>query len=504
MRKSIFGNFFWILWIGTLLGAIWQTIDVIFNVIPQEQWVTEGIILLCVFAGVIFVLFIIRNMSFRFRLQEQNSSFGKKTMVLEIMGLLVLFFTMAGMRIFYLSGIGVSSLETIYYQLATVGNELEDLSLQPFRSRIYISLLSVVFSLLGNKIIVAVYVQCLLQCISIVFLYGMVRNLNGKIDAFLVGLLLAVSQPVFSTLTEISPMHLVFLLFAFAMWFLSISWKYVNRSDSNLLGRILLLILSALVVTAVICVECMGFWLILMELLGLCLYEYRDGKASATRILGNVFLFLFATIVTGVLIIFVCATMEHQDVISYGLSIYMDWIGTFQLHIPYIFPVNMLEVSIGMLCIAGSWVFGYWIAKRDENIIYVSLLLAVILGMLYLPNADSYALLFQSAWILIMCVSVVSLCRKYEPKEVAVIQENAADESTIKEKTSQREDTPAVNMKNVETPCEEPPRFVPIPNPLPLPKQHVHKEMDYGVDVTDAQLHYDLDDVAAGDDYDLK
>lgn len=46
----------------------------------------------------------------------------------------------------------------------------------------------------------------------------------------------------------------------------------------------------------------------------------------------------------------------------------------------------------------------------------------------------------------------------------------------------------------------EKPRF--IENPLPLPKKHVKREMDYDFEVAEADMHYQLE-VAAGDDFDF-
>ena len=42
-----------------------------------------------------------------------------------------------------------------------------------------------------------------------------------------------------------------------------------------------------------------------------------------------------------------------------------------------------------------------------------------------------------------------------------------------------------------------------IDNPLPLPKKHVKKTMDYGIDVAEEQMKYDRD-VRDDDDFDLK
>ena len=49
-----------------------------------------------------------------------------------------------------------------------------------------------------------------------------------------------------------------------------------------------------------------------------------------------------------------------------------------------------------------------------------------------------------------------------------------------------------------ETPKKKP-RF--IENPLPLPKKHVKREMDYDHEVLETDMHYDID-VAEGDDFD--
>lgn len=43
-----------------------------------------------------------------------------------------------------------------------------------------------------------------------------------------------------------------------------------------------------------------------------------------------------------------------------------------------------------------------------------------------------------------------------------------------------------------------------IPNPLPLPKKHIRKEMDYGFEPSKEQMHYDLNNYNVNDDYDLK
>ena len=43
-----------------------------------------------------------------------------------------------------------------------------------------------------------------------------------------------------------------------------------------------------------------------------------------------------------------------------------------------------------------------------------------------------------------------------------------------------------------------------IPNPLPLPKKHVKKEMNYAFEPSADMMHYDYNNYRFDDDYDLK
>lgn len=42
-----------------------------------------------------------------------------------------------------------------------------------------------------------------------------------------------------------------------------------------------------------------------------------------------------------------------------------------------------------------------------------------------------------------------------------------------------------------------------IKNPLPGPKKHVRKEMDYDLDVPESRMHYDID-ILPNDDFDVE
>ena len=74
--------------------------------------------------------------------------------------------------------------------------------------------------------------------------------------------------------------------------------------------------------------------------------------------------------------------------------------------------------------------------------------------------------------------------------------ENSADPTSIDAGTEQMwEDNSAQENK-------KPVKF--LENPLPVPKKHVRKKMDYAFEPSAEQMHYDLNNYRLDDDYDLK
>ena len=64
--------------------------------------------------------------------------------------------------------------------------------------------------------------------------------------------------------------------------------------------------------------------------------------------------------------------------------------------------------------------------------------------------------------------------------------------------------TESVSEVPAETVIEDSKPIKFIENPLPLPKKHVKKEMNYAFEPTPDQMHYDLNNYDVDDDYDLK
>lgn len=64
--------------------------------------------------------------------------------------------------------------------------------------------------------------------------------------------------------------------------------------------------------------------------------------------------------------------------------------------------------------------------------------------------------------------------------------------------------TMSAEEKPGETPEARPNKNISfIPNPLPVPKRHVKREMGYDHDVTPDKMHYDVE-LQPGDDFDIE
>ena len=100
---------------------------------------------------------------------------------------------------------------------------------------------------------------------------------------------------------------------------------------------------------------------------------------------------------------------------------------------------------------------------------------------------------------LLLVVSVIFFAMK-RPKKTSKEIEMVTAKSP-----KENEETANITENKMETPQTEDSKPIKlIENPLPLPKKHVKKEMNYAFEPTPDQMHYDLNNYNVEDDYDLK
>ncbi len=93
-------------------------------------------------------------------------------------------------------------------------------------------------------------------------------------------------------------------------------------------------------------------------------------------------------------------------------------------------------------------------------------------------------------------------------EETPIVEEfKTFDENPVTEEVKDLNETPSnenvakAEEKTADEPKEE--KVELIENPLPLPKKHVHREMDYGRSIPEAWMHYDVELDSRNDHYDI-
>ena len=90
-----------------------------------------------------------------------------------------------------------------------------------------------------------------------------------------------------------------------------------------------------------------------------------------------------------------------------------------------------------------------------------------------------------------------------EPVTTETTETEPAETESAKTEPEKPVETETVSDKTSENETEkvQPVEF--IENPLPLPKKHVHREMDYGRSIPEAWMHYDVELTKENDHYDI-
>lgn len=504
LKKGIFGCIVWILFIGILITAMIQNIYVFSSETPQKMWLTEGLILGCIFVAVQGGLWMMRSLSFR--IQRKWTLDNAKIRFLEGFGLLFLILLFLGTRGYILFNGMSPSLENPYYTSAIVGSSYDTASFSTL-SNIYIYLLSILFSLLGNKIILGVYLQIVLQGITYLLLYFTVKNVNGRVYAFAVTAALTLWSTFFDSLQKLSPVYLLFFLLIAVIWYMTITWKVLFQKKGNGIQQFLLVLLISILTGCLCYLDMLGMCLLVIGLAGFLSCRSDEKSEMDKSAMVAISVFLLVSVISFFAFLWMESFVSGTDFLTNLTVFYTHRISQIQYEWSYIFPSIYVELSMGMLFLAAGWIVGYWLSGKDENLFYILLLAGTACCSIFVHGEMDYGLLSQFSWIVLIIVSVVSFCTYYGEKQVTPMKENDVKQE-MKVSSEGEAESGITGNENQEEKTEpgirENAPFVPIPNPLPLPKKHVHKEMDYGIEIDESQMHYDLEQIPDDDDYDLK
>lgn len=457
-------------------------------------------------------------------------------LVAESLVVVILFAVGIFLRVQGLAGAGE---DASYYELTKVVEGQTIPAVVHGASYIYLQLLHLVYLIFGNKFIAGIWLQIVLQIMAGFFLYRAVRKAAG-IFASLVTLGFVVAGPLMiEESLSLSPENLFLAIYAIALY---ACVKCISGSKS------LVSCIVAGVLIAVVCyLDFMGVTLLVVTVVGLLFEKNEDDRSLPERLVGSL-LCILSCGAGFVLLIFVDSLVSGK---AFGSVIAAWW----ELYCPSVFSVpTVLKISSAsvdvmlLLLLMALGIFGYWCSFYKERQSIWILLAIMLVAIQCFGMTTTEVNGYLNLYIVFAILAGASLTNMFafgdddedlrplgkmiekEEKEVttrksrvaAAKEEPVAEETVVKERRvpvlpERKPRTVAIeepDMPKEPVVSKEPemtkeseakeaePKVKFLENPLPLPKKHVKKVLDYDIKLTPGMYHYDVE-VDDDDDYDI-
>ncbi len=323
-------------------------------------------------------------------------------------------------------------------------------------SYVYTVCLSTILSFTGNKAAVGVFLQLFLEITVILVFYAGVRMLTGRTEAVCAMAVMTFSMDFCGEMFRLTPEVFYLLLYAVGILFLGM---YGKRPT---VGRLILIgIYSGL----------LGYldlagWALLLPGVYLCL-------KSAKKPQEKVWKYWIRPFVPIGLALVVMAGLCMADALCAGESvgrIFSEWGGVYAKIQGIVFPAGpdrAMGMGILVCFMAALTVFGFWFQEKQKQDVWILLLIVFsILDMLNI-GVLRYEVFLTAIWGVLAGIGLTAMRVELQSEEAV---EKLPLKELVVEEITLEEESPKVQL---------------IENPLPLPKKHVKKELDYDHQVDD-------------------
>ncbi len=388
---------------------------------------------------------------------------------------------------------------------------------------LYVCLLRLCFILLGNKAVVAVWLQVALQLSGVLLLHMAVRKMAGRIPAVVMVSFFMLSPYMVKKSLVLSPEMLYLLLFSLVLYFISQGVRFVPKWGFWLVAGVM---------SAVLCYLDVAGFLLLPLIFGVIVMR-RQG--AGRKILQGFFGSLAGVLLGAVGCILADMAGSGKpvsEIIGAWMELY-QW-GNLQLFIK-ISGFDVMWMIALILCFMAWGVFGFWCGRGVERftvwIFCLGMVVLLQLSGMFTEEMNGFGYIFLFSTILaglgiqesMAVYSAEKGSGKKKEKETAgghdetedleiiaiagtgkteVMKEKGVETGKMPEGENMEKET-KVEEQGVET--EEQPgkerKVEFLENPLPLPKKHEKRVMDYRLDSGKDLGGYDVY-VADDDDFD--
>lgn len=378
----------------------------------------------------------------------------------------------------------VSGIE--YYRMSVVTAGEGIISMRYDIAHLYVLSLSVVLSFLGNKIASAIMFQIFLQAVGMALSYIVTRKTAGRLPACIVLVYMACSFSCIRMIICFGPEWLFFDLYMIIMM---IAVSFVRSYCSNQLRKpsaffcsvvlgIMIGVLAYLELTAVTL-------LIVLAAVAIGKKDQQEGMEiyCSAGLNAAVIVTAFLACILGWIGMTAILSYSGGTTFTGDIEKWVEFhiqniqISGFASMYPYILDIYMM----GFLVIPASFlIFEFFRSGREQNyMLWLLMCILVAPTPRTVIGVQPYGILSIYIWAVLAGLGLQNCIFGGGTKIMQEVEE--------------------INQQVEE--AKEKPRF--IENPLPLPKKHVKREMDYQYSVEDKDLNYDVE-VSENDDYDLQ
>lgn len=397
-----------------------------------------------------------------------------------------------------------------FYTMATVKDGGSIPSVSHGASYLYTGMLSGLFSLFGNKQSVGIVMQIVLQLAGILLFYFAVRNLAGKMEAVISMAVLVFFPAMVQYSFTLMPENLYFFLFSGMLFLIALYKSFEEKRERKTAVSVILLALIGIGIGYMAYLDVIGMLL----LAGTCFIILTKKRKRGINI-------AYISVTTGgsvlalLALFFAEAFLENTTVWNAFFSWWNLYFAKFAWNYMIAGPDVTLACSL-MICAGAAWcIFSFLRKKEDNGCFYMLSLVVLALFVSFGSQNMSYQLLITAFWSILAAMGITSVMFVKEPQGVTqepltVLTVDGVCGKEMKSRTENLQvkemqtreilpkETESNNMDHTE---KKPVQF--IENPLPLPKKHVKKTMDYSFEPEEHLMKYDIE-VSDDDDFDLQ
>lgn len=403
-----------------------------------------------------------------------------------------------GIRIFSMQYAGE---EAAYFDMALVTEDSTIPQTVHGATYIYLHLLRGLFLLVGNKWMAGIWAQIVMQMIAAVLMYLAIGQIGGKMAGLtFMAAIMFLPAEILRGLTY-SPDMMYLCVYAIGLVCVASFLNKYAEGEMVSIYDVIILAFSGAWIAFVCYLDISGITLPVIAVSALWLRRQKSEKKCA-----NVWIGLCVLI--GAAGLFYTGYLALYGY-SCGKGIVDVWNSLIRLYsikgYDELFWMEENEITVSAVLYSGMIfaAFAYWTHGKSEKLspwICAGLALC-ILEYFHIPSAQLYSFGLMTYTAAILGGIGISESISFR-KETTDRQAISGEMESIREEERMQveEEIVSGDMEYVDLGERKKPQL--IENPLPLPRKHVRKAMEYGFIPEEDMMHYDIE-VDENDDYDI-